>query len=117
MTNGRDGRSDVTAMAESQLAELHNVRVLLEEARVLSRKLAHHLRALLESRIGEALAGLDQQIGGCEPPGARAVPSQPTPHQRVHHEDHRQGHGPPQHRQQEERHSASHPFRRFWVSR
>ena len=42
------------------------------------------------------------------------MPSQPTPHQqRVDHEDHQQGRGPPQHRQQEERHSASYPFRRF----
>jgi hypothetical protein len=49
MTNGRDGHSDVTTMAVSQPAELHYVRVLLEEARVLSRNLARHQRALLES--------------------------------------------------------------------
>jgi hypothetical protein len=32
-------------MAESQLSELQNARVLLEEARGLSRNLAHHRRA------------------------------------------------------------------------
>jgi hypothetical protein len=61
VTNGREGRSD-GHLAESQLAELQNVRVLLEEARGLSRNLAYHRRALLESRIGEALDGVDQQI-------------------------------------------------------
>ena len=41
-------------MAESQLSELHNARVLLEEAMGLSRNLAYHRRVRLESRIGEA---------------------------------------------------------------
>jgi hypothetical protein len=49
-------------LAESQLAELQNMRVLLEEARGRSRNLAYHRRALLESRIGEALDGVNQQI-------------------------------------------------------
>ena len=49
-------------MAESQLSELQNIRVLLEEARGLSRDLAYHRRARLESRIGEALDEVDQQI-------------------------------------------------------
>jgi hypothetical protein len=50
-------------LAELQLAELlQNVRVLLEEARGLSRNLAYHRRALLESSIGEVLDGVDQQI-------------------------------------------------------
>jgi len=49
-------------MAESQLSELQNMRVLLEEARGLSRNLAHHRRARLESRIGEALDEVDRQI-------------------------------------------------------
>jgi len=53
----------VTAIAKSQPSELHDVRVHLEGARVLSRKLVRHLRALLESGIGEAPDGLDQQIG------------------------------------------------------
>ena len=50
-------------MAESQLSELQNARVLLEEARGLSRNLAHHRRARLEFRIGEALDEVDRQIG------------------------------------------------------
>jgi hypothetical protein len=49
-------------MAESQLSELQNIRVLLEEARGLSRDLAYHRRARLESRIGGALDEIDQQI-------------------------------------------------------
>jgi hypothetical protein len=61
MTNRREGRSD-GHLAESQLAELQNVRVLLEEARGRSRNLAHHRKSLLESRIGEVLDGVDQQI-------------------------------------------------------
>jgi hypothetical protein len=38
------------------------MRVLLEEARRLSRNLAYHRRARLESRIGEVLEEVDQQI-------------------------------------------------------
>jgi len=49
-------------MAESQLSELQNMRVLLEEARGLSRSLAYHRRVRLESTIGEALEEGDRQI-------------------------------------------------------
>jgi hypothetical protein len=49
-------------MAESQFLELHNMRVLLEEARGLSRNLAYHRRARLESRIGQALDEVDKHI-------------------------------------------------------
>ena len=49
-------------MAESQLSELRNVRVLLEEARGLSRNLAYYRRARLEASIGEALDEVDRQI-------------------------------------------------------
>jgi hypothetical protein len=49
-------------MAESQLSELQNMRVLLEEARGLSRNLAYHRRARLEARLGEALDEVDRQI-------------------------------------------------------
>lgn len=49
-------------MAESQLSELRNARVLLEEARGLSRNLAYHRRARLEAAIGEALDEVDRQI-------------------------------------------------------
>ena len=49
-------------MAESQLSELQNMRVLLEEARGLSRNLAYHRRVRLEDRLGEALEDVDRQI-------------------------------------------------------
>jgi hypothetical protein len=49
-------------MAESQLSELLNARVLLGEARNLSRNLAYHRRTRLEARIGEALDEMDRQI-------------------------------------------------------
>ena len=63
MTNGRrEGPSDGPTMAESQLSELQNMRVLLQEARGLARNLAYHRRARLESTIGEALDEVDQQI-------------------------------------------------------
>jgi hypothetical protein len=61
MSNRREESSD-RLMAESQLSELQHMRVLLEEARGLSRNLAYHRRAPLESRIGEALKEVDQQI-------------------------------------------------------
>ena len=63
MTNRwREGPPDGPTMAESQLSELQNMRVLLEEARGLSRNLAYHRRARLEGRIGEALEDVDRQI-------------------------------------------------------
>ena len=46
-------------MAESQLTELRNMRVLLEEARVLARDLAYHRRARLEDVLGQALEEVD----------------------------------------------------------
>ena len=49
-------------MAESQLSELRNVRVLLEEARVRARGLAYHRRARLEAVLGRALEEADRQI-------------------------------------------------------
>jgi hypothetical protein len=49
-------------MAESQLMELQNMRVLLEEARALARDLAYHRRAKLEAAIGQALDEVDRQI-------------------------------------------------------
>ena len=38
-------------MAESQLAELQNMRVLLEEASLLTRNLAYHRRVKLEATL------------------------------------------------------------------
>ncbi len=49
-------------MSESQLSELRNMRVLLEEARVLARGLAYHRRAALEAALGRALEEVDRQI-------------------------------------------------------
>ena len=48
--------------AGSQLGELRNMRVLLEEARVLTRDLSYHRRARLEAVIGRALEEVDRQI-------------------------------------------------------
>ena len=61
MTDGRERDSD-RQMADSQLSEVHNMRVLLEEARGLSRNLAYHRRARLEAKLGEALDEVDRQI-------------------------------------------------------
>ena len=47
-------------MAESQLCELRNMRVLLEEARLLARNLAYHQRARLEDVLGRALEEVDK---------------------------------------------------------
>jgi hypothetical protein len=49
-------------MAESQLIEVRNMRVLLEEARVLARNLAYHRRARLETVLGQALNEVNAQI-------------------------------------------------------
>ena len=49
-------------MDESQLVELQNMRVLLEEARALARDLAYHRRARLEGVLGRALDEVDRHI-------------------------------------------------------
>jgi hypothetical protein len=49
-------------MAESQLAELRNMGVLLEEARLLARNLAYHRRAKLEARLDLVLYEVERQI-------------------------------------------------------
>ena len=61
MSTGRE-RGFNRQMAESQLSELQNMRVLLEEARGLARNLAYHRRARLEARIGDTLDEVDRQI-------------------------------------------------------
>jgi hypothetical protein len=61
MSTGRE-RGLHRQMAESQLSELQNMRVLLEEARGLSRNLSYHRRARLEDSLGEALDEADRQI-------------------------------------------------------
>ena len=49
-------------MAESQLAALRNMRVLVEKAREFARDLSYHRRARLEAVLGRALDEVDQQI-------------------------------------------------------
>jgi hypothetical protein len=49
-------------MAESQLSELRNMRVLLEEARILARNLAYHRWARLEKGLGQVLDEIDRQV-------------------------------------------------------
>ena len=61
MANGRERGSD-RQLAESQLSELQNMRVLLQEARGLTRDLAYHRRARLEDRLGVVLEEVDCQI-------------------------------------------------------
>ena len=63
---GERGTND-QQMAESQFLELQNMRVLLEEARGLSRNLAYHRRVRLESRIGESLEEVDKHIEQLQP--------------------------------------------------
>jgi hypothetical protein len=58
-------------MGESQLVELQNMRVLLEEARALARDLAYHRRARLEGVLGRALDEVDQHIEGLRSEGRR----------------------------------------------
>ncbi len=59
---GEERRKPEPSMAESQLAELQNMRVLLEEARLLTRNLAYHRRAKLEAGLGLVFYEIDQQI-------------------------------------------------------
>jgi hypothetical protein len=54
-------RSD-NYVAESQVSELRNMRVLLEEARLLARNLAYHRQARLEDVLGRSLEEVDRQI-------------------------------------------------------
>jgi hypothetical protein len=49
-------------MAESQLSELQNMRVLLEEARLLTRNLAYHRRAKIEARLDLVLYEVERQV-------------------------------------------------------
>jgi hypothetical protein len=51
---GDEGRT-----GESRLVELRNMRVLLEEARVLARNLTYHRRARLEAVLQRALDEVD----------------------------------------------------------
>ena len=59
---GEDRRRPEPSMAESQLMELQNMRVLLEEARLFTRNLAYHRRVKLEAGLGQVLDEVDRQI-------------------------------------------------------
>ena len=59
---GEEGRRPELAMAESQLAELQNMRVLLEEAGLLARNLAYHRRAKIEARLELVLLEIERQV-------------------------------------------------------
>ena len=59
---GRFGLRKIVPVTESQISELQNMRVLLEEARVLARNLAYHRRARLETLLGQLLDEIDRQI-------------------------------------------------------
>ncbi len=66
-TTAIDGRPvseyvGVVTMADSQLSELQNMRVLLEEARLLARNLAYHRQAKLEARLEVVLDEIECQI-------------------------------------------------------
>ena len=62
MANGGERVTNDQQMAKSQFLELHNMRVLLEEARGLTRNLAYHRRARLEAELGDVLDEVDRQI-------------------------------------------------------
>jgi hypothetical protein len=51
-----------SSIAESQLSELQNMRVLLEEASLLTRNLAYHRKAKLEARLELVFYELERQI-------------------------------------------------------
>ena len=59
---GEERHGSEPSMAESQLSELQNMRVLLEEASLLTRNLAYHRRAKLEARLELVLYELERQI-------------------------------------------------------
>jgi hypothetical protein len=58
----RGGSMWEPSMAESQLAELQNMRVLIEEGRVIARNLAYHRRAKIEASLELVLVEIEHQI-------------------------------------------------------
>ncbi len=56
------GKERQPQMAESQLSELRNMSVLLEETRLLTRSLAYHRRAKLEARLDLVFHEVERQI-------------------------------------------------------
>jgi hypothetical protein len=62
MVRQRHERQSNRQMAESQLSELYNIRVLLEEAREQAGSLAEYRRRRLEGLLRGALREIDAQI-------------------------------------------------------
>ncbi len=62
MDYGRE-RGAGRRVGESQLSEMRNMRVLLEEAGLLSRDPAYHRRPRLEAVIGRALEVVELSLG------------------------------------------------------
>ena len=58
----RGGSMWEPSMAESQLAELQNMRVLIEEGRMIARNLAYHRRAKIEASLELVLVEIGHQI-------------------------------------------------------
>jgi hypothetical protein len=56
------GKQREPHMAESQLSELRNMGVLLEEVRLLTRNLTYHRRAKIEARLDLVLYEVERQI-------------------------------------------------------
>lgn len=65
-----DRRARARPASESQLSDLRNMRVLLEEARALARDLAYHRRARLEAALGPASDEVERQIEDLRKSGA-----------------------------------------------
>src|SRR5215211_2393315 len=59
---GRFGLRKIVPITESQISELQNMRMLVEEARGLARNLAYYRRARLETRLVQLLDEIDRQI-------------------------------------------------------
>jgi len=55
-------RPEEPSMAESQLSELQNMRVFLEEARLHARNLAYHRKAKIEARLNLVVHEIERQI-------------------------------------------------------
>jgi hypothetical protein len=66
MANERE-RGEARQVVGSHLSELQNVRVLLEEARGLSRNLAYYRRVRPEAAMREALDEVNRHIGEPRP--------------------------------------------------
>ena len=67
----------------TDLSDLRNMRVLLEEARTLSRDLAYHRRVRLEAALEPALDEVDRQIEDLRKDGSEDRRSQTAKERRA----------------------------------